>query len=239
MLKCFLDFFAICALLIIHILLYFVSSQPSVLVLRTRAVSNKTRILHAQHQSSRRVWPNCFASCPHSFGTAPRCLRISLLMISCAGSSKKRSLMTGLQCLKAVGELFNYNFQSRDVANHTIDKQALHDNQAVLRKLFDFSTVFSKVVLQKGIEKYVRRIGVCIKSCREDAYILKRTQMDCRFFFKKKIFLPTFCSLGFQPLQIGSNMKSGTRLLDWLHEFGKLANGLAGEPSSPTWKDKF
>ena len=62
-----------------------------------------------------------------------------------------------VQRLKAVGELLNYNFQSCDVANHTIDKQALHDKQAVLRKLFDFSTVFSKVVLQTGIEKYERR----------------------------------------------------------------------------------
>ena len=34
-------------------------------------------------------------------------------------------------------------------------------------------------------------------------------------------------------------MKSGTRLPDWLHELGKLANGLAGVPSSPTGKDKF
>ena len=82
--------------------------------------------------------------------------------------------------LKASGELFNYNFQSGGVANHTIDKQALHDNQAVLRKLFDLSIVFSKVILLKGIEKYDRRIGVCIKCCREDAYILKRMQMDCR-----------------------------------------------------------
>ena len=34
-------------------------------------------------------------------------------------------------------------------------------------------------------------------------------------------------------------MKSGIRLLDWLHELGKLANGLAGVPFSPTRKDKF
>ena len=34
-------------------------------------------------------------------------------------------------------------------------------------------------------------------------------------------------------------MKSGTRLPDWLHELGKLANGLAGVPSSTTRKDKF
>ena len=81
--------------------------------------------------------------------------------------------------LKASGELFNYNFQSGSVANHTIDKHALHDNQAALQKLLDLSTVFSKVLLQKGIEKYDRRI-VCIKCCREDAYILKRMQMDCR-----------------------------------------------------------
>ena len=104
-----------------------------------------------------------------------------------------------VQRLKAVGELLNYKFQSGDVANHTIDKQALHDNQAVLRKLFDFSTVSSKVVLQTGIEKYDRRIGVCIKSCRDDAYILKRMQMDCRFsgcFFSR-----TFCCRGSQSLQ--------------------------------------
>ena len=74
-----------------------------------------------------------------------------------------------VQRLKAVGELLDYNFQSGDVANHATDKQALHDNQAVHRKLFDFSTVFSKVVLQTGIEKCDRRIGVCIKSCRDDA----------------------------------------------------------------------
>ena len=75
--------------------------------------------------------------------------------------------------LKASGELFNYNFQSGGVAIHTIDKQVLHDNQAVLRKLFDLSTVVSKVLLQKGIEKYDRRIGVCIGCCREDVHILK------------------------------------------------------------------
>ena len=62
-----------------------------------------------------------------------------------------------VQRLNASGELFNYNFQSGDVANHTIDKQALHNNQAVLRKLFDLSIVFSEVILQKGIEKYDRR----------------------------------------------------------------------------------
>ena len=144
-----------------------------------------------------------------------------------------------VQRLKAVGELFNNNFHSRNVANYTIDKQALYDNQAVLRKLFDFSTVFSKVVLQTGIEKYDRRIGVCIKSCREDACILKRMQMDCRFFGR-------FCSS--EPFvvwalshckQISSNMKSGMWLLDWLHELGKLANGLAGVPSSRTRKGKL
>ena len=80
-----------------------------------------------------------------------------------------------------MGEVFNCNFQSRGVANHTIDKQALREHQAVLRSLFDISIVLSKVVLQKGMEKYDRRTGVCIKSCREDAYILKRMQMDCKF----------------------------------------------------------
>ena len=94
-----------------------------------------------------------------------------------------------VQRLKAVGELFNYNFQSGDVAKHTIAKQALHDNHAVLRKLFDFSTVFWKVVLQKG------GIGVCIKSCREDAYILKRMQMDCRFF-GRLFFFPNLLLFG-------------------------------------------
>ena len=133
-----------------------------------------------------------------------------------------------VQRLKAVGELLNYNFQSGDVANHTIDKQALHDNQAVQRKLFDFSTVFSKVALQTGIEKYDRRIGVCIKSCRDDAYILKRMQMDCRFFWV--LFFPEPFVVGALShcRQIGSNMKSGTRLPHWLHELGKLANGKAG-----------
>ena len=154
------------------------------------------RLLHAQHQSPRSVWSNRFqrkfASCPHSFGNAPRCLRISMLT-SCAESSKKR-----ITDDRAVGELFNYNFQSRDVPYHTIDKQASHDNQAVLRKLFDFSTVFSKVVLQTGIEKYDKRIGVCIKSCREDAYSLKRMQMDCKFW---GCFSITFCCLGSQSLQ--------------------------------------
>ena len=33
-------------------------------------------------------------------------------------------------------------------------------------------------------------------------------------------------------------MKSGNRLPDWLHELGKLANGLAGVPSSPTRQDR-
>ena len=49
-----------------------------------------------------------------------------------------------VQRLNAEGELFNYNFQSGDVANHTIDKQALHDNQAVFRKLFVFSQLSSR-----------------------------------------------------------------------------------------------
>ena len=124
-----------------------------------------------------------------------------------------------VQRLKAVGELLNYNFQSGDVANHIIDKQALHDNQAVLRKLFDFSTVFSKVVLQTGIEKYDRRIGVCIKSCREDASILKRMQMDCRFF--GVLFSRTFCCWGSQSLQ--ADMSWASCPMD----------------SSPTRKDKF
>ena len=82
--------------------------------------------------------------------------------------------------------------------NTPLYKQALHDNQAVLGKLFDFSTVFWKVVLQTGIEKYDRRIGVCIKSCREDAYILKRMQMDWRFF--GVLFARTFCCWGYQSL---------------------------------------
>ena len=129
-----------------------------------------------------------------------------------------------VQRLKAVGDLFNYNFQRGDVAKHTIVKQALHDNQAVLGELFDFSTVFWKVVLQTGIEKYDRRIGVCVKSCREDAYILKRMQMDWRCFF---VFFPEPFVVGAlnHCRQICSNMKSGTRLPDWLHELGKLANG--------------
>ena len=114
-----------------------------------------------------------------------------------------------VQRLKAVGELLNCNFQSGDVANHTIDKQALHDNQAVLRKLFDFSTVFSKVFLQTSIEKYDKRIGVCIKSCREDAYILKRMQMDCMYF---GCFFP-------EPFVVGALNIAGR------HELGKLANG--------------
>ena len=107
---------------------------------------------------------------------------------------------------------------------------------------FFFSTVFSNVVLQKGIEKFDRRIAVCIKSCREDAYILKRMQMDCRFFGDFPVF---FFGRGGEGRalshcrQIGSHVKSGNRLLDWLHELGKLANGLAGVPSSPTRKDKF
>ena len=144
-----------------------------------------------------------------------------------------------VQRLKAVGELSNCNFHSRNVANHTIDKQALRDNQAVLRKLFDFSTVFSKVVLQTGIEKYDRRIGVCIKSCREDACILKRMKMDCRFFGRFCFSEPFVVWALSHCKQISSNMKSGMWLPDWLHELGKLANGLAGVPSSPTRKDKF
>ena len=94
--------------------------------------------------------------------------------------------------LKASGELFNYNFQSGSVANHTIDKQALHDNQAVLRKLFDLSTAFSKVILQKDIKKYDRRISVYTECCREDAYILR---ILCNFF-------TTFCGLDSRVLSV-------------------------------------
>ena len=97
-----------------------------------------------------------------------------------------------VQRLKAVGEHFNYNFQNGDVANYTIDKHALHENQAVLRRLFNISTVFPKVVLQRSIEKYDKQTGVCIRSCREDAYILKRMQMECRFL----------CCLDSQSLQV-------------------------------------
>ena len=161
-------------------------NRPSSHFDRTRAVSNKTRILHAQRQSPTQ-WPNCLqryvASCPHSFRNARRCLRISLLT-SCAESFKKSSLMTGGQRLKAVGELFNCNFQSTDVARTTpLTSKLCTITRLCFGSCSSFQLSSRRSFSKKGIEKYDRRIGVCIKSCGEDAYILKRMQMDCKFFW--------------------------------------------------------
>ena len=141
-------------------------NRPSSYFDRTRAVSNKTRLLHALHQSPRCVWFNClqrnFASCPHSFGNATVSSDLTADIVC-------RVLQEEITDDRGGGRTLQSTTFRVVVASHTIDKQALHDNQAVLRKLFDFSAVFPKVVLQTGIQKYDRRIGVCIESCREDA----------------------------------------------------------------------
>ena len=99
----------------------------------------------------------------------------------------------------------------------------------MLRKHFDFSTVFSKGVLQTGIGKELPRRRVHLE-----------TQADGLQVFLGAFFPEPFCCLALSHCrQLGSNMKSGNRLLDWLHELGKLANGLAAVQSSPTRKNKF
>ena len=96
------------------------------------------------------------------------------------------------------------------VASHTIDKQALHDNQAVLRKLFDFSAVFPKVVLQTGIQKYDRRIGVCIECAKTRVHL--ETHADGSHVFLGAFFFPNLLLFGLSVIagRSGSNMKSGT-----------------------------
>ena len=103
-----------------------------------------------------------------------------------------------VQSLKAVGELFIYNFQIEMLRTTPLSSKLSTITRLCFGSCSIFATVFSKVVLHKGIEKYDRRIGVCIKSCREDAYILKRMQMDCIIFGD---FPRTFCCLSSQSLQ--------------------------------------
>ena len=137
MLKCFLVFFDLCFVdhsHTLHLLVFIKSLLPSSYFDRARAVSNNTRILHTQ-QSPRGVWANClqrdFASCPHSFGKRST-VSSDLTAESVCRILQQEITDDRVRRLKAVGELFNYNFQSGNVANHTIDKQALYDNQAVL-----------------------------------------------------------------------------------------------------------
>ena len=56
---------------------------------------------------------------------------------------------------------------------------------AITRLCFRSCSIFQlssrRSFSKRALKKYDRRIGVCIKSCREDA-ILKRMQMDCIFF---------------------------------------------------------
>ena len=66
-------------------------------------------------------------------------------------------------------------------------------------------------------------------------------QMDCGILckFVDNLFLFGLSRLITHFKQIGSNMKSGTWLQDWLLELGKLANGMAEGLSSPTRQDMF
>ena len=124
--------------------------------------------------------------------------------------------MTGLQRLKAVGEFFYYNYQSGDVANHTIDNQALYDDQAVLELLFVLSTVFSKVVLKRALKSMTGGLASASRAAAKT-----RTSCNvCRWFAGFFADYPEpFCCLHTQSLQadrleheVG---QSASRLVAW------------------------